>query len=151
MSQSLSQLYIHLVFGTKNRVPFIIPEWSEQLNAYMAGILKNLESPAIHINSVADHVHILFRLSKNHALAKVVEEVKKNSSKWVKQIEYSNKKFSWQNGYGAFSVSSSKLETVKNYIVKQEEHHKKKSYQKEVEEFLKRYNIIEYVPTYFWT
>jgi putative transposase len=149
MSQSLSQLYVHLVFGTKNRFPFIMPEWDEQLHAYIAGIMKNLESPAININSVPDHVHILFRLSKNYALAKVVEEVKKQSSKFAKNIS-SNRKFSWQNGYGAFSVSSSKFETVKRYVINQKEHHKKISYQKEVEEFVKRYGIIEYDPVYFW-
>ncbi len=84
MGQSLSQMYIHLVFSTKYRQPYINDVIEESLHAYMAGILKNLESPAIKINSVPDHVHILFRLSKNYALAKVVEEVKKQSSKWMK-------------------------------------------------------------------
>lgn len=128
-----------------------MPNWDERLHAYLAGILKNYESPAININSVSDHVHILFRLSKNHALADVIEEVKKQSSKWVKDIEGANKKFSWQNGYGAFSVSGSKLETVKKYIINQKEHHKKVTYQEEVEEFIKRYDIIEYDPKYFWS
>ena len=92
MGQSLSQLYIHLTYGTKNRFPFIKPECEERLHGYMAGILKHYESPAILINSVSDHVHILFRLSKNYALAKVVEEVKKQSSKWVKETEKRNSK-----------------------------------------------------------
>lgn len=128
-----------------------MPEWNDQLHAYIAGILKNYESPAININSVSDHIHILFRLSKNWALAKVVEEIKKQSSKWVKEIEGVNKKFSWQNGYGAFSVSSSKIEVVKNYIINQEAHHKRISYLAEVEEFIKKYDIIDYDPKYFWT
>jgi REP element-mobilizing transposase RayT len=89
----------------------------------MAGILKNMDSPAIKINSVTDQVHILFRLSKNHALAKVVEEAKKASSKWMK--EEGVKGFTWQIGYAAFSVSSSKVEVVTNYIINQKEHHKK--------------------------
>lgn len=150
MGQSLSQLYVHLTFGTKNRFPFIKTDWEERLHGYMAGILKNYESPAIIINSVSDHIHILFRLSKNYALAKVVEEVKKNSSKWVKEIEKGNSKFSWQSGYGAFSVSSSSLEIVKKYIANQKDHHKKKSFRQEVEEFIKQYDIIEYDEKYFW-
>ena len=84
MGQSLSQIYIHLVTGTKFRQPLINPVIEDGLHAYMAGILKNMESPAIKINSVPDHIHILFRLSKNFALAKVVENVKKESSKWMK-------------------------------------------------------------------
>ena len=116
----------------------------------MAGTLKKYESPALIINSVPDHTHILFRLSKNYALAKVVEEVKKQSSKWFKEIEHGNSKFSWQTGYGAFSVSSSKLDVVRKYILNQKEHHRKVSYQEEVEEFVRQYDIIEYDPTYFW-
>lgn len=150
MGQSLSQLYIHLTYGTKNRYPFIQPEWEEGMHGYIAGILKNHESPAIIINSVTDHIHILFRLSKNYALAKVIEEVKKQSSKWVKETGNLNSKFSWQSGYGAFSVSSSKLEAVKRYIINQKEHHKKRSYQKEVEEFIRQYDILEYDAEYFW-
>ena len=150
MAQSLSQLYVHLTFGTKERYPFIKTASEEQLHKYMAGILKNFDSPAIIINSVSDHVHILFRLSKNHALAKIVEEVKKQSSKWIKTILPNNAKFSWQSGYGAFSVSSSKLEAVKKYIINQKDHHKKISYQEEVEEFAKQYGIIEYDSKYFW-
>ena len=151
MGQSLSQLYVHLIYGTKNRFPLIRPEWEEGLHSYMAGILKNYKSPAILINSVPDHVHILFRLSKNYALEKVVEEVKKQSSKWVKEIERRTPKFSWQNGYGAFSVSSSKLEVVKQYIMNQKEHHKKVTFQEEVNVFIKQYGIIEYDATYFWS
>lgn len=150
MGQSLSQLYIHLTFGTKNRFPLKKPEWNKRMHAYLAGIFKSYESPAIIINSVKDHVHIFFRLSKNFALAKVVEEIKKESSKWIKEIDASNSKFSWQTGYGAFSVSSSKVDTVRRYIQDQHEHHKKLSYQAEVEQFLKEYGLIEYNSEYFW-
>jgi len=150
MGQSLSQMYIHLVFGTKRRCPFIAVECEDQLHAYMAGILKNMESPAIIINSVPDHIHILFRLSKNHALAKVVEQVKKESSKLMKTIVHGDKNFTWQIGYGAFSVSSSALETVKKYIIRQKQHHKEQSFQEEIEEFVEHYDIIEYDSKYFW-
>lgn len=150
MGQSLSQLYVHLTFGTKNRFPFILTECEDQLHSYIAGTLKVYESPAIIINSVADHIHILFRLSKNYSLAKVVEEIKKQSSKWMKEVQGGDKKFSWQIGYGAFSVSGSKINVVKDYIKGQKEHHSIKSYKEEVEEFVKRYDIIEYDANYFW-
>jgi REP element-mobilizing transposase RayT len=150
MGQSLAQLYVHLTFGTKNRFPFITDELGHQIHPYMAGIFKNYESPALIINSVSEHIHILFRLSKNYALAKVVEIVKKESSKWVKTIDFAPKKFAWQDGYGAFSVSSSKVETVRRYIENQKTHHRKKTYKEEVEEFIKEYDIIDYNKEYFW-
>src|SRR5690606_1103275 len=118
------------------------------LYAYMAGILKNKESTAIKINGVPDHIHILFRLSKNHALAKVVEAVKKDSSKWIKCQGIRD--FKWQIGYGAFSVSSSKLEVVRNYIINQKEHHKKQTLKEEIEAFVKEYDISAYDEQYFW-
>lgn len=151
MSQSLSQLYVHLTFGTKDRYPFLKKDFRDRLHAYMAGTLKNCESPALTINSVNDHVHVLFRLSKNYALAKIVEEVKKQSSIWFKEQNNNLLNFSWQGGYGAFSVSGSKVETVKQYIQTQEEHHRKVTFQEEVEEFIKQYDIIEYDPKHFWS
>lgn len=141
-------MYIHLVFATKYRKPCIPEVIEPELHAYMAGILKNFQSPAIKINSVPDHIHILFRLSKNYALAKVVEEVKKNSSKWMKEKGVVG--FTWQGGYGAFSVSSYKVDVVANYIVKQKEHHKVKTLKEEVEQFVKDYDISEYDTKYFW-
>lgn len=149
MGQSLSQLYVHLTFGTKKRHPFISEHIEPKLHSYVAGILRNTESPALKINSVSDHVHILFRLSKNYALAKVVEEVKKQSSKWLKEQGITG--FTWQIGYGAFSVSSSKVKVVKEYIINQKQHHKTKTYKEEVEEFIKEYDIIEYDEKYFWS
>ena len=113
------------------------------------GILKSKECPVLKINSVPDHVHILFRLSKNHALAKIVEVVKKESSKWMKTKGVTG--FTWQIGYGAFSVSSSKVESVIKYISNQKQHHKTKTYKEEVEEFIKNYDIIEYDAKYFWS
>jgi len=151
MGQSLSRVYIHLTYGTKNRFPFIKESYGKQLHPYVSGILKKLESPALVINSVPDHIHILFRLSKNYALSKVVEEVKKSSSKYLKTLNNNLSGFSWQGGYGAFSVSSSSVEVVRKYIENQEEHHRKKSYREEVEEFLRNYDVEEYDPDYFWS
>jgi putative transposase len=150
MGQSLSQLYVHLTFGTKGRCLWINSAIEKRVHAYMAGTLQQYESPALIINSVPDHVHILFRLSKNYALAKVVEEVKKESSKWIKTIVGGTKLFKWQIGYGAFSVSSSKVEVVKRYIKNQKKHHGYQTYQEEIEQFVKEYDIIEYDPKFFW-
>jgi putative transposase len=150
MGQSLSQLYIHLTFGTKDRLPFLKEEFHEKIHSYIGGSLKNLESSALIINSVADHIHILFRLSKNHSLAKVIEEIKKSSSKFIKTIDPGLNQFAWQTGYGAFSVSSTKVEIVEKYIRNQKQHHMKQTYQKEVEQFLKEYDIIDYKAEYYW-
>ena len=139
---------MHIAFRTKERYPFISGQIEPQLHSYMGGILKNKESPVLKINSVPDHVHILFRLSKNHALAKVVEVVKKESSKWLKTKGVIG--FTWQIGYGAFSVSSSKVGSVIKYISNQKQHHKTKTYKEEVEEFIREYDIIEYDEKYFW-
>ena len=149
MSQSLSKLYIHLTFSTKGRQPLICKATQPDLHSYMAGIFSRNKSPAIIINSVPDHLHVLFRLSKNVALAGVVEKVKKSSSKWMKERTESPS-FFWQRGYGAFSVSSSKVDLVTRYIARQEEHHKQMSYRQEIERFMKEYDVIEYNADYFW-
>ena len=150
MGQSLSQMYIPLTFETKGRIGYLNNKVEKRVHAYMAGTLQEYESPALIINSVPDHVHILFRLSKNYALAKIVEEVKKESSKWIKTIEGGTKLFKWQIGYGAFSVSSSKVDVVRKYIENQKEHHLIHTFREEVEEFVSQYDIIEYDPKYFW-
>lgn len=150
MGQSLSQLYVHLTFSTKGRRSWISPCIEKRVHAYMSGTLQQYESPALIINSVPDHVHILFRLSKNYALARVVEELKKQSSKWIKLIDGGTTQFRWQIGYGAFSVSNSQVDFVVRYIKNQKEHHGYQTYKEEVEQFVKEYDIIEYDPQYFW-
>jgi REP-associated tyrosine transposase len=149
MSQSLAKNLLHLIYSTKNRVPILDPITLPRLFAYKAGILKQWESPAIIIGGVADHVHLLFCLSKNHALKKVVEEVKKGSSIWLKDQGPAFHDFHWQAGYGAFSVSASNAPAVTRYIEKQEEHHCRRSFQEEFREFLRRY-AIEYDERYMW-
>lgn len=153
MGQSLSQLYVHITFSTKGRQSFIQTEVKDELHRYLAGILKKLDCPALIINSMPDHIHILFRLSKNYALAKVVEEIKKGSSKWMKTkltIKKNKPAFSQQIGYSAFSVSSSRLNAVQKYISDQEKHHKEFSFKEEIERFMKEYNLTDYNPKYFW-
>ena len=149
MSQSLAKNLIHLIYSTKHRAPWLAPNVRPSLFAYKAGILKHWESPAIVIGGVADHVHLLFALSKNHSLKKVVEEVKKGSSKWLKLHQPGLHEFHWQSGYGAFSVSSSNVAAVKRYIENQEEHHKRRTYQEEFREFLRRHGI-DYDERFVW-
>jgi REP element-mobilizing transposase RayT len=141
MAQSLARNLIHLIFSTKNRAPLLPAAIRPDLHGYMAGIFTNWKSPAIIIGSVADHVHALFGLSKNHALVKVVEEVKRGSSKWIKTKGKEFAHFAWQNGYGAFSVSSSMVNTVSRYIANQEEHHRQVTFQDEFRKFCRRHGV----------
>ena len=139
MPQSLSNILIHVIWSTKERRPLISDAVRPGLHGYMAGILKNIESPALIINSVDDHVHILCQLSKNLAVCKLVEEVKKSSSKWMKEQGVAD--FAWQNGYGVFSVSQSGADAVRKYIEGQPEHHRKRDFKDELREFCQKYNV----------
>jgi REP element-mobilizing transposase RayT len=149
MPQSLAKNIVHLIFSTKYREPSLTPAIRPHLHSYMGGILRQWESPAILMNSVADHIHILFCLSKNHALKDIVEQVKKGSSKWIKTKGPEFAKFFWQAGYGAFSVSQSAAPTVKRYIENQEAHHRKIGFQEEFRAFLKKYEI-DFDERYVW-
>jgi REP element-mobilizing transposase RayT len=138
MSQSLANIVVHLVFSTKDRRPLIRDEEREQLHAYMTGVLKNHDSPLIEINSVRDHLHILFAQSKNHAPAKMVEQVKTASSVWIKTTNPCYRDFAWQGGYGEFSVSPMHVEAVREYIRQQPEHHKQEDFQTEYRRFCEK-------------
>ncbi len=136
MPQSLSQVLIHMVFSTKHREPFITNEIEPELYSYMAAVLYDeCNSPASIIGGDKDHIHILYTQSRIWSVAKVVEFVKKRSSKWIKTKGDEFKVFRWQNGYGAFSVSRSNAATVKRYIANQKEHHKKVTYKNEFRVF----------------
>jgi putative transposase len=139
MPQSLANILVHAIWSTKDRRALISDDVRAGLHGYLAGILKNLESPALIINSVADHIHVLCQLSKNVAACKLIEEVKKSSSKWMKQNGIAE--FTWQSGYGVFSVSQSNADAVREYIGGQAEHHKKRDFKDEFREFCKRYNV----------
>lgn len=151
MPQSLVENYIHLVFSTKYRERILTDAVRPDLHRYMAGIFDDMDSPALAINSVEDHIHILFRLSKNQTIARVVMEVKRGSSRWVKTQDPGLAAFRWQNGYGAFSVSYLGLAPVKRYIARQAAHHraKKKTFQDEYRLLLRHYRI-EYDERYVW-
>lgn len=149
MPQSLVKNLIHLVYSTKNRQPCLTKSIRDNLYAYQAGIFKTWESPAVIIGGVDDHVHALFSLSKNHALKKIVEEVKKGSSKWMKEQGAAFADFHWQNGYAGFSVSQSKVANVVDYIERQEQHHRKATFQSELRLLFERHGIA-FDERYVW-
>ena len=149
MSQSLVKNLIHLVYSTKHHQPWIAKDHRDGLFAYQAGIFKEWGSPALAIGGVEDHVHALFALSKNHPLSKIVEEVKKGSSKWMKAAGPKNPDFQWQAGYGAFSVSQSNQDAVRRYIEDQEQHHRTMTFQDELRALLRRHGI-EFDERYLW-
>jgi REP element-mobilizing transposase RayT len=149
MSQSLAKILVHLVYSTKHRQAWIAREHQAALFAYQAGIFKEWESPALVIGGVEDHIHALFALSKNHPVKKIVEEVKKGSSKWMKAEGPRNGEFCWQAGYAAFSVSQSKADVVSKYIKTQDEHHGKMTFQDELRALFRRHRIA-YDERYVW-
>jgi putative transposase len=149
MSQSLAKILVHLTFSTKHRRPWIDKKIRPELNAVLATKFQDWESPALIVGSVDDHVHALFSLSRNHAIRKVVEEVKKESSKWIKTKGAKYRDFYWQAGYGAFSVSQSNVPRVRAYIANQEEHHQKRTFQDELRALLRRHQI-EFDERYVW-
>lgn len=149
MGQSLVKNYIHIIFGTKQRVPLIHQPIQDELYSYVGGICKEMECYPIKIGGYTEHIHILCMLSKKIALMKLLEEVKSHSSKWMKTKDTTLKNFYWQNGYGAFSVNPSEIDNVMVYIENQKEHHRKKTFQDEYRAFLKKYKV-EYDERYLW-
>lgn len=141
MSQSLVRVPIHLIYSTKQRTPLITDGIRDALHRYQAGILTNLGCEPIIINSVEDHIHALFELSRTVTLASVVEELKKSSSRWIKSQDPELAQFAWQAGYGAFAVSVSNTERVRRYIENQREHHRELPFQDEFRELLRRHDI----------
>lgn len=119
------------------------------MHAYLATVLRNHECETLIVGGVDDHVHALFALSRNYSIAEIVKEIKRTSSRWIKEKSPTQKKFSWQSGYGAFSVSQSHLEQVIHYIERQEEHHRRATFQDEFRAFLKKYDV-EYDERYVW-
>ena len=149
MGQSLVINYVHIVFSTKHRDALIYPPYEAELHSYLGGVCKKLECLPIKIGGHTDHVHILCSLSKKVALMKLVEELKSHSSKWMKTKGEILKNFYWQNGYGAFSINPTEVDTVIAYIANQHQHHSKKTFQEEYRAFLKKYKI-EYDERFVW-
>ena len=136
-----------MIFSTRGRRPLIKPDFSDDLFAYLGGIVREMNGTALIINGVADHVHVLVRIRPTHSPAEIVRVVKANSSRWVRKKWDAN--FAWQTGYGVLSVSESNVASVTRYIAGQEEHHRKHSFQEEYIAFLKK-NKVAYDDRYIW-
>ncbi len=150
MPQSLSATYVHIVFSTKNRLPFLSdPELRNRVHAYLGGIARNLECHARDIGGISDHVHLLLQLSRTVTQADLVRDLKSNSHKFVEKAGGILTKFEWQKGYSCFSVSASMLERVEAYINTQDQHHRIVSYQDEVRALLKAHGV-EWDERYVW-
>lgn len=149
MAQSLAQVYLHIIFSTKHRVPLIDKSIDNEQFKYIAGICRSLECPPIEVGGHLDHVHISCKLSRKIAIMKLIEEIKKSSSKWIKTkgSRYSN--FYWQDGYAVFSVNPTQVNHLTIYIQNQEEHHKTLSFKDECRRFFKQYGV-EYDERYVW-
>ncbi len=149
MPQSLSRVYTHITFSTKNRENRIDSEIEKRLFEYLGGICKGLEYNPVKIGGYKNHVHILCLLSRQVTQSELLEKLKKESSKWIKTIDGKYKDFYWQRGYGIFSVNPSETEVVIEYITNQVEHHKVKTFEEEYRAFLKKYGIV-YDEKYVW-
>lgn len=139
--------YFHLVFSTKDRMRFIDPEWEPRLHSYLGGIVKGIDAVPLQIGGVEDHVHLLVSLKSKHRLDYFLRDLKADSSEWIhKEI---TKRFEWQKGYGAFSVSPTATEAVRQYIKRQRQHHTKIDFKTEYIDLLKKANL-DYEEEYLW-
>jgi putative transposase len=148
MSSTHLSLHYHIVFSTKNRQPLIADNFCPKLHAFLGGCINTVNGIPIAIGGTNDHVHLLIGLRATHQLSNVVKEIKVASSKWIHD-EILLKEFSWQLGYGAFTVGISNLEQVRNYVLNQENHHQAKNFETEYVEMLRTANV-EYDEKYLW-
>ena len=143
MADSYTNLLYHIVFSTKDRRPLITPEHEVRLYDYLGGTIRKVGGVSLEINGTEDHIHLLAKLRPDCALSDVLRELKANATGWMHDVFPSVKNFSWQRGYGAFTVSQSNVESVRRYIARQKEHHRKSSFRDEFIQFLKE-NGIKY-------
>lgn len=141
MSDTFSQIYIQVVFAVKGRGSLIGAAWEEELYKYITGIVRNKEQKMLAINGIPDHIHFLIGMKPSCCLSDLVREIKKSSNDFIKEKKFTKLKFQWQEGYGAFSYSHSGLHNVIDYILKQKEHHKNKTFKEEYIGFLNKFQI----------
>jgi putative transposase len=149
MAQTLTCLYLHVVFSTKDRVNLIRPDIEDELYAYIGGILNNYSCKLLIGNGTRNHSHLLLSLYKGIVIPDLIGEIKRSSSKWIKTKGGILAKFGWQDGYAAFSVGHLQLEAVKKYISHQKEHHLQTIYEDEMRDFYTRYSI-DFDEKYVW-
>lgn len=141
MANTYSQLSVHCVFAVKGRANIIAKEWRDELHQYISGIIKGLGATSLAVGGWNDHVHIFFGLPVTRSIADLVGAIKANSSKWINEKKLVTGKFHWQNGYGAFSYSKSQRNAVINYIIRQEAHHRRKTFKEEYLQMLTDFDI----------
>ncbi len=149
MSNTYTQIHIQCVMAVKYRASLISSEWKEQLHKYITGIVQNHGHKMIVINSMPDHLHMFFGFRPNQSLSDLMRLVKGESSEWINKQQFTPAVFRWQEGYGAFSYSRSHVQKVTDYIVTQEEHHRKKTFLKEYQQFLDQFEV-EYDERYIF-
>jgi putative transposase len=150
MPQSLAQIYLHVVFSTKDRRPYLAePIIRDELFPYLGGKANGLGCPSLRVGGFVDHVHLLCRFGRTISIADLVKELKRESSIWMKQRFPDVSDFGWQSGYGAFSISPSHLAKLQEYISNQEEHQREETFQAEFRRLLKLYNL-EWDERYVW-
>lgn len=141
MANTYTQIHIQVIFSVQNRDCIIDKSWKEELYKYIAGIIKNQGHKLIAINGMPDHIHILFGMRPSQSLSDLMQDIKADSSQWINNRKFILGKFSWQEGYGAFSYGKSQIPKVIQYIERQEEHHEKKTFMEEYEEFLNAFDV----------
>ena len=149
MPQSFTCLHYHIVFSTKNRQPTILEDFRDRLYEYIGGILDKNDSRLIAAGGMHDHMHVLASINKELSISAALRLIKSNSSKWVHETFTEHHEFAWQAGYGAFAVSFSKLDTVKEYIANQERHHRKVTFKQEFKTLLMKHEL-EFDEKYLW-
>ena len=149
MAGTYTNLLYHLVFSTKERIPLIGHELQPDLYAYLGGIIRGEGGILLEVGGMSDHVHLLTKFKPTVSISEMLRQVKANSSKWVNEEKFKLRKFAWQDGYAAFSVSESQVGAVRRYIQTQEAHHRGQSYQDEFRALLERHGI-EYEERYLW-
>lgn len=141
MADTFSQIYIQVVFAVQNRNALIKPEWEEELYKYITGITQNKGQKMLAINGASNHIHFFIGMKPTCCLSDLVREIKKSSNTFIREKNFTRYNFQWQEGFGAFSYSHSQLSNVIQYIEKQKEHHKKKTFKEEYLDFLKAFEI----------
>ena len=149
MSQSLSKIYVHLVFLTKNRQPKLADEWRDELFDVLGGTANKLGCQSLIVGGVSDHIHMLFQLGRTISISEAAGKIKSTTSLWVNQTRSLTEPFHWQSGYAAFSVSQLNIDAVRTYIDRQPEHHSSQTFQNEFRELL-RMHAIEWDERYLW-
>ncbi|MBI3718437.1 MAG: IS200/IS605 family transposase [Sphingobacteriales bacterium] len=150
MPNTYTQLHIQFVFAVKYRAALIHPGWKERLHQYITGIIQQNEHKLLQINSMPDHIHIFIGMRPNQSVSSLIQNIKTETTKWIKENKFCTSPFAWQEGYGAFSYSKSHVLNVIHYIQNQEQHHQKKTFLEEYVEFLKAFEI-DYDERYIFT